>query len=151
MQLAVAIDEPGRAGASDEDGPLLAAKGAQTGTEGVGGEPHARKGEGHGQHGVIAVGQLGGGERQPDPHPLLGILSQSGLETGLLDGGQHVAVGDLDAKLQIGAGGAPLAEQLAGPIPNAGASVGAAAIHPDPVLNHGGLPDHLEHSGHFAS
>ncbi len=100
---------------------------------------------------MIAVGQLGGGERQPDPHPLLGILSQAGLDTGLLDGGQHIGVSVGDPQLQIGAGGAPFAEQLAGPIPNAGAGVGAAAIDPDPVLNHGNLPDHFEHSGHFAS
>ncbi len=46
VQLAVAIEEPGRAGAGDENGTLLAAKGAEAGTESVGGEPHARKGKG---------------------------------------------------------------------------------------------------------
>ena len=61
---------------------------------------------------MIAVGQLGGGERQPDTHPLLSILSQPGLDTGLFDGGQHVAVSERDAELQIGAGGAPSPSSL---------------------------------------
>ena len=71
VQLTVAIDEPGRAGAGDEDGPLLAAKGTEAGTEGIGGEPDAGKGKGHFEHGVIALRQPGGGKRQPDSHSLL--------------------------------------------------------------------------------
>ncbi|MNR43813.1 hypothetical protein D3C85_1624800 [compost metagenome] len=56
-----------------------------------------------------------------------------------------------DAQLQIGASGAPLSEQLARPIPNAGAGVGAPAIDADPELNHGDLPAHVDHSEHSAS
>ena len=100
---------------------------------------------------MIAVGQLGGGERQPDPHLLFTLDSDPGGKAGAGDGGQHIGVGMGDAQLQIGAGRAPLSEQLARPIPNAGAGVGAPAIDADPELNHGALPAHFEHSGRSAS
>ena len=134
------VDEPRRAGARDQDGPLLAVEGAEAGTKGIGGELHPRKREGHGQHGVVAVGELGGGECEPDSHPLFALPGQTRVDAGLIDGSQHMTVGEGDAQLQIGAGGAPLAEQLACVVANAGPGVGAAAIHPDPELNHGGLP-----------
>ena len=54
---------------------------------------------------------------------------------GKIDGGQDVGVGDLYAELQVGSGGAPLAQELARLVPNAGAGVGAAS---DPVADRGG-------------
>ena len=136
MKPAMAVDEPGGSCAGDEDGPLAAAKGAEAGAEGVGGEPDARKGEGHLKQGVVAVGQLGGGERQPHPHLLFALDAKPGGQPGAGDGRQHVGVGMGDAELQIGACRASFTEQLARPIPNAGAGVRSPAIDPDPVLNH---------------
>ncbi|MNQ28341.1 hypothetical protein D3C85_416170 [compost metagenome] len=142
MQLTMAVDEPGGSCAGDEDGSLAAAKGAEAGAEGVGGEPDAREGEGHLKQGVVAVGQLGGGERQPHPHLLFALDAKPGGQPGAGDGRQHVGVGEGDAELQIGACGASLSQHSAPFVPNASAGVRSPAIDPDPVLNHDGPPAH---------
>ncbi|MNE27444.1 hypothetical protein D3C80_1208550 [compost metagenome] len=142
MELTMAVDEPGGPCACDEDGPLPATKGAEAGAEGVGGEPDAREGEGHLKQGVVAVGQLGGGERQPHPHPLFALDAKPGGQPGAGDGCQHIGVGEGDAELQVGARGAPLSQHSAPLVPNAGAGVSPPAIDPDPELNHDEPPAH---------
>ena len=87
------VDEPCRAGARDQDGPSWPSEGAEAGTKGIGGELHPRKREGHGLHGVVAIGGSGGVSAARLPS-VVRSPGQTRVDAGLIDGSQHMAVGE---------------------------------------------------------